>query len=713
MRKSALQSLSRIRRRSYSIALPFGIAADSRLLSRPIAFWETPGAFSCKRRRARNPFAQDTEIKLGHFAARDPRLKLQAENSGSEPRLIEILEQQRRRFLDRHAQLTLKQATFELNAILQLWLDCYKDKSLGTKSDFIPKSMDMWQWMKDMMPQLHPNMASYQALLDGVLATKGHGRNAAFAESLLTPMVELAMKERDDGADTLAAKIASAEFNPSDQSRPSLSSIEAKELLNMTYSFHKVMTLHCQANDVASAERLLRELERLNDISNGSIPLTADSYTIVLSGWTKRGAPREAEYVLNDMMNRAARAKRHDLMPTKNNFESCLKSWVSASNVVSGQRAELLLLKMQELHEKRHDTKPCVKSFSKVVAAWVSSRHQDASVRADAILQMMNEMDWSGETDIASFHKTMADTYLQVMKMWSWSGNPNAPEKCSELLLKLEDIVGFPNIKSVTLQRLYAALISAWARSRRPDIASRVHNIFAELETQRKTGGAFAEVGDFFWDSSVYHAVFQAYSTTGEGEKAETLLKGILKEYLENHTGLGSSSALPMQADTKSFNSVLLAWSKSTDPDAANRAEKLFLQMLQLRSSDHLDIKPDVVSYNAVLSAFSGTNNESRARRGAGYFRQMKSNPSCQPTTVTYTRAILLWSNIRTPEALEQAQTLLDEMNAGDRSIRPDTNTYKAFLLVLKKSGLPEYERTRRIEAIHLIMKKLAGRSAS
>lgn len=575
------------------------------------------------------------------------------------------------------------------------------------------------------MPQLHPNLATYQTLLDGVVSAKGQQRqlqrSAKFAESLLKLMLDIFFnKTQGDRTDiTSNGSDSSAESKQVDQSS-AVANIDAQEVIDLTYAFHKVMTLYCQANYVAAAERLLRELEQLNDTGgNNCIPLTVDSYTIVLSGWAKRGAPREAEYVLNGMLNRSSRAKKQDriIMPTKNNFESCLGAWVMASTSVSGQRAELLLLKMQELHEKKFDAKPCVKSFSKVISAWVNSKHQEATIRADAILTMMNEIDWSDETDMTSFHKTLADIYLQVMKLWSSYSKPNAPEKCSQLLLQLNANTGFQHVKSVTVQRLYAALITAWARSGRKNIiASRVQEIFAEMNAQRRTGGVFATNDNlsFVWDSAVYHALLLAYAQAGDGTKAEAMLKSMLQEYLEHHSSgvENSNSNTPTKVDTKCFNLVLLAWSKSSEPDATMRAEDLFLQMLQLRNRDHVDVRPDVVSYNAVLAAFSGTNDRLRARRGYDYFRQLTNtkDPTCRPTTVSYTLAIRVWSRLPTLEALERVQFLLDEMKTGDRSVRPDATTYKAFLSVLKKcTFLSADERTRRMEDIQREWDKLGS----
>jgi len=103
------------------------------------------------------------------------------------------------------------------------------------------------------------------------------------------------------------------------------------------------------------------------------------------------------------------------------------------------------------------------------------------------------------------------------------------------------------------------------------------------------------------------------------------------------------------------------------------------------------------------------------ARRGEQYLRQLKElyaagDRSCRPSAVTYTKAILLWSDVRASEAVERAQAILDEMHqlveAGERGVRPTPVTYRAFMTVLDKSDLSKHRK----EEICKSMKRI-GRS--
>jgi pentatricopeptide repeat protein len=615
--------------------------------------------------------------------------------------LPESLSVKQLRFENQFRMLGNEQAMIELNSILQFWLNCCLP-GLGTPITPLPtfkppNVQEMLQWVESMRPQLHPNLSTYQTLLDGYLKLPG---DMNVAVSLLQSMLQFIVKKH----------------SCEDDSSQSSLNADALEITSVLYSFHKVMSLFCKGDHAAWAERLLRDLERVT--YDNKIPLIAhESYSIVIAGWAKNGKPREAEHVLYSMMNRMDKTLNptdSKIMPKKTSFESCLNSWVAYPTRSAGQRAELLVLKMQELCENGYDTKPTYKTFSKIVKAWVNSKHEHALTRVDTILQTLERMDWSDE-DNPYNGKTVAETYLEVMRLCSFKDrNKESVKKCVELFSRLDGVMGLKNVDYDILQRMYAALIFTWAQSDLPETAVRVQEIFEDVDAQHKK--RFAEASDEVHPHlhvSVYQALLHAFARSGSGYQAENILKRMMQEYLDLKDK-SDESVNVNKVDTKSFNSVLLAWSKSSDPDAQVRAEKLFRQMCQLQTSKHMKVRLDVVSYNAVLATLSDSSDEQTARRGDGYFRQMlaSNDPSCRPTTVTYTKAISLWSQIGTQEALRRAQELLEEMNSSsDKKIKPNALAYKAFLSVVKKSSsfLPSDEYMKLIQETNLMIKNNGG----
>jgi pentatricopeptide repeat protein len=504
-------------------------------------------------------------------------------------------------------------------------------------------------------------------------------------------------------------------------------------------SFNKVMTAYVQhEKDVTAAERCLCHLQDLYLDSIGSTGTTSrtgpspaftfrpqpESYSIVIAGWSKQGAARQAERVLQSMMDLATNANANagssasvqgnslymDLMPTKTHFESCLNAWRNSASgqKVAGQRAELLLLKMDELHKELGlDTQPCIKSIGKVLQCWVDSKHADAAARSESILRLMREHYF----DCSSDAKTLAEGYANVLRAWSLSGAPDAPEKTQTLFRELLEQVGETNISAKVLQKCYNAMMTAWTRSGRQGAAVAAQSIFDDMDRKCRSGEC-----NFLPGNAMYNSLLQGWARAGNGLRAEEVLAQMDRDYRA-----GNQDARP---DTRSFNSVILAWSKSKDANAVERAEHVFLIMQELTSTKYGgggELQPDVVTFNALLSSLNAAGSHgitlARARRGEQYLNQLKKlyaagDSSCRPNAVTYTKTIMLWSNVKSPESAGRAQAMFHEMHNvivfNSQTARSVGLAYEAFIKVLEKSDLPD--KHERVQQVRNELKRLASR---
>ena len=655
----------------------------------------------------------DTQLRLGSFTGFNPITGTPSSFDETETNEFlsglplsspDSLRMKILRFENQFRIMGQQQATFELNSILHFWYEnlpkFYDIPTTPSKS-----VTEMLEWVELLRPELQPNISTYQTLLDGFLKNL---ENMQTAEVILDHMLEVLLKKRR------ASNSSNANTNKtaSDRSDNSL------EITSVLYSFHKVMTVYGKAGNPFATERMLRRLEKTSHEYH--IPLmTNETYSIAISNWTKNGKPREAEYVLYSMINmkdKTFQLTGTKIMPTKVNFDACLNAWVAHPSKSSGYRAELLVLKMLELSENGHDTKPNYKSYSKIVHAWVNSRHENGLARIGKIMEQLERMDWSSEADTCHIQQTVAETYLAAMRACSYLvRNKGAVTLCLDYFSRVDKVLGLKNFDYYTLQLMYAALIYTYAQSALPDTETHVQDLFAELDTRHQkflADQSGEEEFDPYISIPVYKALLHAFAKTGSGQKAETVLKRMMNEYLDLMDQPAQDVNQLRKIDTNCFNSVLLAWSKSTEPDAGLQAEKLFRQMYQSQSSKNMIVRVDVVSYNAVLSAMAGTTNVDVARRGDAYFRQMleSSDPKCRATSITYTKAMALWSNIGTKEALQRADELLDEMKTSDNShIQPTRYTYKTYLEVLKKcsSCLPIEEYHYRVRDTNRMIKSL------
>jgi len=559
--------------------------------------------------------------------------------------------------------------TDTLNLVCKSWYNCWTGKNLKDDDRIILTPTEMLAWVDRWTAtdsRLRPDATTYTILIKAAMHKFSSDDDltvAFFGESLLQRMLRAYPHE--------------------------------PHLCPTTFLFHKVMTSCVKQKDVEAAERLLKELERLY-LSTGRNPAfqpTNDTYTIVLAGWAKRGAARQAEYVLKAIQEYSKQVD-YELHPTRANFESCLNAWIKARSHHSGPRSEILLLKMDELAQQGLDTAPRLRDMGKILRCWVESRRKDGAERALAILGLMQEMDWRDDV------KALVDGYVNVIRALSFTGDKSAPLKAERLIGELELQVGVANIPPKLFGEAYTWIITAWGRSGRKDAAERAQAVFDRLKERSSELNLSP-------DTNVYNALIYTWAKAGDGRRAEAVLKQMYEAYLA-----GNESAKP---DTKSFNNVILAWSKSKDKRAAERAENVFRQIMEHSKKGDLDLKPDQTTYNVLLSALNGTQDVNTARRGEQYLRQLKElyaagDRSCRPSAVTYTKAILLWSDVRASEAVERAQAILDEMHqlveAGERGVRPTPVTYRAFMTVLDKSDLSKHRK----EEICKSMKRI-GRS--
>jgi pentatricopeptide repeat protein len=568
---------------------------------------------------------------------------------------------------------------------------------IGAKS---PNESDDVTWVM--------SLQSYGKLIDGIVeAAKAKHKTAAGLASLaettcLDPMIRFYHQQQQQ------QQPQQSSANEENNNAPTITNTTTTLLV---HSFNKIMTLYCQEKKVRAAEQLLNRLEETLDetllssrhgqddpSNNNSCNIPVGTYGILIAGFAKWGMPREAEHILFARM-----IQKRKLLPHRDLFEVCLSAWEMARTVDAGQRAEFLILRHQQWHEAHPQqiAPPNAKTLSRAVNAWVNSRHPEAAIHIEKIIETMYAVEFHDVTILASAH-------LQAMKLWAWLGEP---QKCNASMEFMTAQIGKARIPPLALQRMYAARITAYARSKNT-LQKQLRRVMAELEEESRLG-SFGPLQ--YWDRSIYLALFDALARNGQGADAEYLLARMIRD--ANDDDQEAMTAAP-QPNLKSYNSVILAWSRSDDPAAVHRAERVFQQMRserhqqQQQRQQHVNdqhkndgaailIRPDIVSYNAVLAALARAPVKSKALacRGESYLDEMFETESFPPTTVTFNQALLLWW--RVPDVIADVvigriDQLLERMSLA--GIPPDTNTLQACVSVVNAMDqVTDAERKRLI----------------
>jgi len=592
-------------------------------------------------------------------------------------------------------------ASAALNRILEDWYRAWKATTTTSKKRQQPQLLtpqSMYRWVEKLasMPperKIRTNRETYRYMMDAALPYRSHllsRRSPSNAEN---------GNNNDDGGGEDTGRFVETLF------RTMLYSPDPDAAPNVD-DFHRVMHACIYfKGDVVSAERYFDELIRLYDSTaslsgdneDGSRFLpTNRTYGMIIGAWAKQGSPRRATAWLLRMIDDGL------VVPEKFNFETCLNAWLKRCGsgskedaVLAGQRAELVLLKMKELHERHgYDVKPTIRHIGKVVATWsaAASKHDGAAARAEAVLRLMEHFETidGQEDDRQQYCKALSDAFLNVIRAYSLGssrGNKETPEKCQSLFDELLSAAGgLQNIPIPTLRKLCSCIVLSWARCRRKDSAERAEATLHRIQRDCRNVGVKLSPDRF-----CHNSILEAWSQRGDGERAEAIWNDMYRTPANSRRSRGALK----RPDTKSMNLLILAWSRSVhredtkDPNRSrSRAEEIFVEMTNRHS-----IQPDVVTYNALLSALSGSTDANTALRGEEYLRQLSDlydssgAKSCQPNVVTYNTAIRLWSNISSNEAATRAQKLLSEMEL--RNLQPNDETLKALATVVEKNGQP------------------------
>lgn len=209
------------------------------------------------------------------------------------------------------------------------------------------------------------------------------------------------------------------------------------------------------------------------------------------------------------------------------------------------------------------------------------------------------------------------------------------------------------------------ALAQSRAAPRAQELLQRIHALYQE---------GYYEVSP---DTVSYNSVLKAWKEENNPEKAYELLQHMLLNPTEE-----------IQVDVISLNTVILAFAKQGNYP---QSEDLLRQM---QERDDLP-DPDAVTYNSVLYAFSVSSDPSTAMQAENLLREMMT-PRCNVAvdTTSFNTVIFAWSQMADPDthsAARRAQQLLEHMEqlsaAGNSNVAPDVYSYTTVIQAWARCG--------------------------
>jgi pentatricopeptide repeat protein len=395
------------------------------------------------------------------------------------------------------------------------------------------------------------------------------------------------------------------------------------------YSFIATMNGYAKASSAATTTIIARNnLHRQNNYHNNN-------------QHRKQHNPDAPKRLLEKLIRWQGQPGYENLQPNASLYTALMDA--HANQPDSGPMVERLLDQIEQLYvqDPNLDQRPSRKAYGVTIRAWGNSnRYFDAPDRATEILRRMETLSMAGRDDL------LPDvvTYTLLIQAWSQSSRSIAPDRAMTILRHMERLQEHGNHDRFAMMRpnttTYNAVLHAYARKGR---AREAHELLEEMKSRSSIAIRSHDVDTIQPNAISWATVIHAYSRCSSdrddaGACAYQLLEELAQEYadtkiarLQPTPAICSSTILaqnnaeaaedvfwnivehhaqrPFIFPLTTFvcNGVLLAWAKSNEAIAPQRAENILEWMINTK------ISPDETSLAFVIDSWERSNRKNAA----------------------------------------------------------------------------------------------------
>ncbi len=290
-----------------------------------------------------------------------------------------------------------------------------------------------------------------------------------------------------------------------------------------------------------------------------------------------------------------------------------------------------------------------------------------------------------------TYHKIMEGTTHVKSKIFN---NPNGPLLAETILDKMmqeskhKNPLIRPSAYPFTVAMLsweQAAAYSTMEASK--EAPQRALALLNKLKSLYNSGWG----NEFMPDKNAYRRVMNIFAHRGDGDQVEALLEDLYALYLD-HYEQGHENSHLLMPTTPFFSLVLYSWSKSRDPDAAERAEAILEHMLEMEErGDIPNLKVQSNFFNIVMVCWSKQRTLESAAKVQSTFDRLvefsKTDPTKQPVGASYMALIKTWSRFDPAKAEEAFWRWKDENDNGRCEMRIESDLIRTLVSSWCKSN--------------------------
>ncbi|KAL9187359.1 hypothetical protein ACHAXT_001462 [Thalassiosira profunda] len=375
------------------------------------------------------------------------------------------------------------------------------------------------------------------------------------------------------------------------------------------------------------AERLLEEMiasYKEGSHPNGTLAESAiapnrNSFNTVIKAYANGGgrdSTKNARRVLKSMEDPSSvglEGLASEIMPDKISYTSILTSLAnrnegSGNENDGGERAEEMLERMVEMyHAGNRRVRPDTVTYNAVLKVYGKSGHPDAGKRSEALLDRMLQLYKGGDRDVLPDDVT----FNTVVNNIANSNAADSPQRAMKLLKRMEELYTAGVIDAEPDIITYNSVLNAFAKSGGPDSARQAEKMLESLERAYAAGERSIRP-----DVYTYNIVIASHANCGNANRAVALL--------DKMTAKSNKGRTDLKPDGTTYNSVLHAWSRSSDRNAPVKALGLLEIMLRLHEGGDRGADPNARSFSTVITAFSKSKFPRKAKQTRDLLQRMK-----------------------------------------------------------------------------------------
>ena len=204
---------------------------------------------------------------------------------------------------------------------------------------------------------------------------------------------------------------------------------------------------------------------------------------------------------------------------------------------------------------------------------------------------------------------------------------------------------------------------------RRQRIATHSAQSSHEVEPPAQIDGVYTSERSISPETIHFNNKLVTLSQNFDNKSAATVEERLWKE-VDNVLAGEDADDTGIRPNVVSFTAAVNAWARSTQPHAAQRAEKILTRAIELwRSGDYPDARPNSFTFNACITAWSRSREKNAADNCVRLLEDMNQiydeadrPDDLQPDARCYNLAINAVARSRVPGCADKARGLLNQM---------------------------------------------------